>query len=224
MSLAGTIRRLLPILLLAAVGCRSGKRDLLEAELRTKERMLREAQSEVERTRLVNEALERDFLGRQQGIPVANSGLASPKDITLANGTGGVDRDNLPGDECLCLIIVPRDEDGHPVRVVGALSVAAWEILPGGVKVPLSEWNITADALRKTWKSGLLGSGYQVYLDWKKPPVTERLRVAVQLSLPDGHVFEADKDISIRPLPGAKLPPHPEKILPPGPPEAPPMP
>lgn len=198
---------------LAIAGCKAPRGDLVEAELRTKERMLRETQSELERTRLVNEALERDYMNRQDGRPRSdNSGFASPKDITLANGTGGLDEDRLPGDEALMLVVLPRDEDGQPVRAVGTLSVGVWEVMPGGQKVGLSQWEVSATDLRRTWKSGLLGSGYHVILPWKKFPSTEKLRVAVQLTLPDGRVYETDKDISIRPMPG-QLPP-PEKVMP----------
>ncbi len=207
------------IVLLAAAGCRNARSDLVEAELRTKERMLRETKDELDRARLINEALERDFIQRQQGqSPDANSALLSPKDIVLANGTGGVDDDRVPGDEALQVVVVPRDEDGHPVRAVGVLSIAAWEIVPGGVKVPLSTWEVNAHDLRRTWKSGLLGSGYHVVVPWKKLPTQNRLRVAVQLQLTDGRTYEADKDISIRPLKTPTLPPDKIPLIPdPGP-------
>jgi hypothetical protein len=206
--------RALPLLLAALSGCRS-RSDLVEAELRTKDRQLREAQAEVERTRMVNEAFERDFMQRQQGQPPGPA-LASPKDIVLSSGTGGVDRDGLPGDEAIEVVVTPRDEDGQPARAVGVLCVTAWEILPGGVKVPLSTWEINSTDLRRSWKAGLFGSGYHVVLPWKKIPTQQRLRVAAQLQLPDGRVYEADKDITIRLLPGAAAP-APETIMPIGP-------
>ena len=164
------LNKSLLILLLVLAGCRTPRRDLVEAELRTKDRLLRESQAEVERTRMVNDALERDFVQRQQGLPPRdNAGLASPKDITLGSGTGGVDSDKQPGADALLLVVVPRDEDGHPVRAVGVLSAAAWEILPGGVKVPLCTWEINATDLRRTWKSGLLGSGIEPVVHRKQP-------------------------------------------------------
>jgi hypothetical protein len=223
MRIAGVIRGLL-ILLLALAGCRS-RSDLVEAELRTKDRMLREAQVEVGRTRAVNEALEREFLQRQQGTCARPNNIvtAGLKDITLASGTGGVDNDNLPGHEALEVVVVPRDEDSHPVKAVGTLNIAAWEIMPGGVKVPLCTWEVSANDLRSTWKSGLIGSGYHVILNWNKLPTQDKLRVAAQLTLPDGRIFEADKDISIRPLPAVKAPP-PEKTMPVGPIQGPTLP
>ena len=199
--------------MLVAAGCRNSRGELVEAELRTKERMLRETREELERSRLINESLEKEFLRRQQGLTPSrdNSGLLSPKNIEIGSGTGGIDEDRLPGDEALMVVVVPRDEDGNPVRILGVLTVTAWEILPGGTKSPLNSWEINADSLRKTWRQGLLGSGYFVTLNWKKLPTQQRLRIAAQLTLPDGRTYEADKDIPIRPLkqtvpPGEKMP------------------
>jgi hypothetical protein len=195
-------------LLLALAGCRTPHRDLVEAELRTKERQLRETQAELERARMINQAFEQGMV-QQQGLapPIENSAFLSPKDITLANGTGGVN-DGQPGDYALEVVLVPRDEDGNPVRAVGVLTVNASEIWPGGVKTPLSTWEIGAEELRRTWKRGLIGSGYHIILKWKKPPTQQKLRVSATLVLPDGRAFEADKDISIRPMP-APVPPPP---------------
>jgi hypothetical protein len=206
-------------LALAAAGCRAPRSDLVEAELRTKERMLRETREELDRSRLINEALEQDYLRRQQGLPPGpnNPALLSPKDIVIGNGTGGVDDDLKPGDEALQVVVVPRDEDRNPVRALGTLNVAVWEITPTGVKIPLSTWEVNASDLRRTWKSGLIGSGYHVVLPWKKLPTQERLRIAAQLTLPDGRLFEADKDVPIRPLPQTLPPPMEKMPLIPGP-------
>ena len=208
------LARCLLCLLLATVGCRHSRSDLVEAELRTKDRLLRETREDLDRSRLINESFETEFLRRQQGVPSGTgNALLPPKDIVLTNGTGGVDNDGILGDEALQLVVVPRDEDGNAMRAVGVLDVNAWEILPGGLKVPLSSWEVNATDLRKTWKSGLIGSGYHVVLNWKKAPTQNRLRVAVLLKLPDGRVFEADKDISIRPVKQLG-PPPPEPIVP----------
>jgi len=213
MRIIATSRCLLCLLLLIS-GCRS-RSDLVEAELRTKDRMLREAQGELDRSRMINESLEREFLRTHQGLPPAeNSALLPPKDITLGSGTGGINYDRLGADENLEVVLVPRDEDGNPVRVVGALTISAWEILPGGVKVPLSSWDVSAADLRRTWKSGLLGSGYFVVLSWKKWPTQDRMRIAVQFALPDGRVYEADKDISIHPLKQKPIPDDKMPLLP----------
>jgi hypothetical protein len=69
------------------------------------------------------------------------------------------------------------------------------------MKKPLSSWEISAADLRRTWKTGLFSTGYFVVLPWKCPPSTEKMRVVAQFETADGHLYETDKDITIRLLP-----------------------
>lgn len=213
--------------LLAGFGCRSNSRtDLLEAELRTRERQLHELQSELARTRAVNQAFEHELRTVVPG-PISSLNpetalvLGPLQGIELGRGTGGVDEDNIPGDENLLLVVVPRDQDGSEVKATGSLSVTAFEVTPEGVKLPLSSWEIPAVSLRPTWKSGLFSTGFHVLLAWKTPPTTEQLRVVVQFRLTNGRVYETDKDIKIRPLLNIPRPtyvppqPGPELLVPP---------
>src|SRR5687767_1759116 len=92
-------------------GCRgSGRSDLVEAELRTRNRELREAREELERATLVNQALEGELHGLRHAQPVARGGAAQPvgvRDVAVGRGTGGVDEDRVPGDEALLVVVTP---------------------------------------------------------------------------------------------------------------------
>lgn len=184
------------------VGCRSGRSDLVEAELRTKDRQLRELQGELERSRVLNQAFEQHLLPSAPATPgsTASSG-ATPyvRVIELGAGTGGADEDRLPGDDVLILVVVPKDEDGHPVKAVGSLSVQTQEITPEGTKIPLHTWDVTPTQLRPLWTQGLFSSGFRVKLGLREPLRFEKLRVTVQLTLLDGRTLETDKDIRVRP-------------------------
>lgn len=204
---------------LTAVGCRqirdiggkNEKQDLLEAELRTREREILELRSENQNLKQLAEIYLR------QGPPVTISGPVLPggtvvtsgsgetaivKTLTLATGTGGRDDDGLPGDETLQVVISPKDADGTAVKVPGRAVVTAFDILPEGQKLPIGRWDVTPEQLRKTWKSGLFGSGYFLPLQWDLPPTSARVRVAVQFITNDGRSFEADRDVTVKPLPG----------------------
>src|SRR5262249_22189675 len=130
-------------LLTLAAGCRANRSSLVEAELRTREREIRELRSELDRAETFNSALQYDLTSRPTGclgVPVASSGVAvdAPqammggliKQITLGRGTGGVDDDGLPGDEGLQVVIVPQDIDGSAVKVPGNVVVLAYEVTP----------------------------------------------------------------------------------------------
>jgi hypothetical protein len=132
------------------------------------------------------------------------------QELVLGRGTGGYDTDRLPGDDALQVVVEPHDADGHSLKVPGTLHVAALEILPEGLKKPLSTWVVAADQLRRSWRSGLFSTGYYLVLPWPSWPATDKLRVVVQFELADGRLFEADKDITIRLPPAAyRKPPGP---------------
>jgi hypothetical protein len=202
--------------------------DLVEAELRTRETELRETHAELAHAEAQNEALIRELRAVRQGSawatsPEQASQIYTLKQVVLGRGTGGYDDDDCPGDEALQVVLEPRDLDGHTIKAPGTLHVEALETSPEGIKTPLSSWDLSPDQLRRTWRSGLLSTGYAVVLPWKSWPSSERVRVIARFTLIDGRVFEADKDVTIRLTPEARrksLPPaDPDGKPAPGPPE-----
>jgi hypothetical protein len=119
-------------------------------------------------------------------------------------------------------VVVPRDDDGSAVKVPARLVVFAAEVSPEGLKTPIGKWEVSPEQLRKTWRSGALSSGYFVPLQWDRLPRTSRVRVSVRLVTLDGREFEADKDVTVRPLPGAGAGQGGTPIPPPDLPELPP--
>jgi hypothetical protein len=120
---------------------------------------------------------------------------------------------------------VPKDEDGTPIKVPAKAIVQAYSVGRDGIKSPIGQWEVTPDQLRKTWRGGLLSTGYFVPLQWNCPPETERVRIAVRLVTLDGRPYEADKDVTVRPQfavapPPPVIPPpdlRPDELPPPGP-------
>jgi hypothetical protein len=193
--------------LFSAEGCRNC--DLVEAELRSREMELREVHADLSRAEAQNEALMRELASLRHGTaakisPELASQTYTLKQITLGRGTGGVDEDDCPGDEALQVVVEPRDGDGHTIKAPGAVHVEALEVTPEGLKLPLSSWDLTPEQVRHTWRNGFLSTGYFIVLPWKTWPSSEKLRVIVRFTLVDGRVFEADKDIMVRPTPVAR--------------------
>jgi hypothetical protein len=186
-------------LCLAATGCR--RSDLVEAELRTRERELRETRSGLFQSEAYNQALQSEIHDLRKGsklTPERASQIYTIREVVLGRQTGGYDDDNLPGDEALQVVLEPRDPDGQAIKAPGHLRVTALEVSSEGLKTPLSTWEIPPQELRRTWRNGLLSTGYYVVLPWKNWPTSSRVRVVAQFILADGRVFEADKDVTIR--------------------------
>ena len=122
--------------LLLTCGCRS-RSDLVEAELRTKENNLREAREELQREQVYNGALQRELV-TLRGNPMVKispeeaSQTCTLKSIALGRQTGGLNDDNLPGDEALQVAVEPRDGDGHATEVLTGHAVGVH--VAGGVE------------------------------------------------------------------------------------------
>lgn len=197
---------LFPFSLMLGPGCHSA--DRLERELRNKDREVDELRGELYKTEAFNHALERQLQDVHQAPCVPPGACAKPsdvgyltagvKEIVLGRQTGGYDDDRIPGDEALQVVVEPRDGDGSAIKAPGTLRITAFQITSQGLKQPLSAWELAPEDLRRTWKSGLLNTGYYVILPWKTWPSTEKLRIVAQLILIDGRIFEADKDVAIR--------------------------
>jgi hypothetical protein len=222
-SPARALCSLLPLLMVClAGGCRSS--ELLESELRAREQDVRELRAEVSRLECHNEALQREVAAHQQGSPILPPEVAAQtytlRRITLGRGTGGRDNDHHPGDEALEVVIEPRDDADHIIKSPGSVTVVALEVSPEGIKTPISSWNIPTEKLRSSWRTSLFGSAYDLVLPWQTPPSCEQVRVVARLQLPDGRLFEVDRDVKIHLMPeaGHRPPPAglplPDNVLP----------
>ncbi|MSQ97192.1 MAG: hypothetical protein EXR98_21935 [Gemmataceae bacterium] len=195
---------LIPLSFLAA-GCRN-KTDLVEAELRSRDRQYRESLEEQQRSEFRIMSLQREIEALRQGAKITPEQAAQTfglKRIVLGRATGGLDSDGLPGEEMLQVVVEPRDGEEHSIKAPGSLQIIALEITPQGIKTPLCQWDIPPEQVRQSWKQGLLSTGYTLTLPWKTFPVTEQVRVVVRFVTPDQRMYEADKDIKVRAVPGA---------------------
>jgi hypothetical protein len=201
----------------AVAGCHSC--DLVEAELRARDHDLRIVQAELERTEAYNQYLQRELHHVQQSVSAAPLPDGSPppppaidgriKAIVLGRQTGGFEDDGIPGDEALQVVLEPRDADNHTVKAPGSAVVHVFEILPEGVKKPLCNWQVSPDQLQRSWRSGLLLTGYCLVLPWKSWPTIPQLRVVVQFVAEDHRTFEAERDVTVRLTPSAYRKPPP---------------
>jgi hypothetical protein len=197
------------LLLLSAAGCRNN--DLVEGQLRTCERDLRETREALCRLESHNEALQRELItlhhGPGQVPPEYLAQVSTVRRIVLGRQTGGYNDDYGPADTSLQVVLEPRDGEDQRIKAPGSAHIEALEINQEGLKMPLSAWDLSLEQMRRSWREGLFGSGYYLVLPWKVPPHSTSLRVVVRFMLPDGRTFEADRDVTVH-LP-SRAEPHP---------------
>jgi hypothetical protein len=203
-------------LMATAAGCHSC--DRVESELRARETELREAKEELERSRAYANGLQAELHGLCGAPPpIVGEPPVTPypiRSLVLGRQTGGREDHAGSGDQLLQVVVEPHDAEDQAVKIPGSLVVQALEVTPDGSKRPLSTWEIPAEQLRRSWHAGLLSTGYVVVLPWQRCPTTEKLRVVAQFKLPDGRVFEADKDVPIHVPPLAQQPALPPEPIP----------
>ncbi len=190
-----------PVLLIVVGGCRSC--DRVQAELRARETDVRELREELDRCGVYNQTLQQEVQTLRGQLGVPSDGSVPPaaypvQRLVLGRQTGGRSNDICPGDDALQVQVEPHDPEGQAIKAPGQLVVNAMEITSEGIKRPLSTWVIPPEQMRRSWKAGLLTTGYVFNLPWKVWPSTEKLRITAQFQLADGRVFEADRDVTVR--------------------------
>lgn len=195
-------------LLVAVGGCRNCAK--VERELRGREGEVRELKDELDRCAIYNQTMEAELrsLRGELGLPPAGGPVGAYPVQTLALGrqTGGRSNDSCPGDDSLQVQIEPRDPDNQAIKAPGTALIQVQEVTKEGLKRPLSQWEIPPDQMRRSWKNGLLTTGYVLNLPWKVWPTTEKLHVSALFQLPDGRTFGADKDVTVRLTPANRRP------------------
>jgi hypothetical protein len=182
-----------------APACKPNKRyDLIEAELRTRERELADTRAQLEQAKNLNRAYVQQAQPPATPVSATAPAYIPVKELALARGTGGVDEDGITGDEGLMVVVAPKDEDGTAVKVPARVDIAAWEITPAGLKNPIGVWSLPPEKVRPSWRSGFISAGYFVAVPWQTYPSQDRVRIAVRLTTLDGRAFEADKDITVK--------------------------
>ena len=229
------MRPLIPIALLTcclgACGCASGRGNTsaLEAELRQQEDRIVRLQTELRHVSddLAATRREADSF-RAQATAVGQVALVAEQAEVLfrAEGlrintllTGGIDEDNVPGDEVLHLVLEPTDADGNTVKLPGEVMVEITDPAADGAARQVGAWTFPADQVRLAWQSGLFVTGFKFRLPWNVPPSHGRLIVHARLSTADGRRFDATETVQVKPpappAEGTPPAPLPETAAPP---------
>jgi len=171
----GTCAGLLCASLLMGIGCQSAsvrRSDELESRLREQQALIERLTASLDRVETDRNvvrreaAILRDELVRLQPstevVHAAHSLSRVDRVEILPLLSGGLDRDEIPGDELVSLLIAPRDSNGETHRVQGALSLWLRDIShpDGSHDVSSAEFSETESAA--LWHNGIVGRGFRV--------------------------------------------------------------
>jgi len=207
------LRRSASVLIVVALGvagCVSrGNVDLLEAQLRESERTQETLQSHLDRTdselemaRKEADALRKQIAddGRAPLLPEQADVLFRTTGIKFQSLlTGGLDRDALPGDDALAIMLAPHDGDGESVKLPGKIELELMDLTRPADQQEIASWSFSAEESRQHWHSGFLGAGYRFHLPWQQTPEANELVLHGRLTAPDGRQFDTSCVVKITP-------------------------
>ncbi|WP_166823783.1 hypothetical protein [Thalassoroseus pseudoceratinae] len=213
-------------LLLAFCGCASrGNVELLESELRQQEdryyalsHELQAVRSELEIAREEAELLRTRQVNHSGTalLPEQTRSLVRMSELGISKlFTGGLDRDDQPGDEAFAVLLNPLDDDGEVIKLPGQVDMVLLDFASNEDGEPIGRWSFSTEETREHWHAGL-SQGFLFRLPWQQRPAGSKLIVHARMTTPDGRDFLASHPFQITPPSGA-VPPGTQLALPPVP-------
>jgi hypothetical protein len=199
------------------VGCKH--QQTVEAELRYQNRRVRELEN-----KLCQKQAEVYTLQTMAGsCETSPDGLKDTPDtiyrreamskVGLGLTTGPRDLDHNGCDDAVQYSIVCYDYDGDVFKCPGSAQLELVAIGESGVPVTVSTWQIAPDRLRETWRSSIVGSGYQIVLPAPTLQDSKKWQAVVRFSTLDGRVFQSSKDFALSKPKGPPMKSAPPAVL-----------
>ncbi len=160
---------------IALTGCAAGDASALRGDLLRTQDELTRAQIALRDARADLTAAERsaDLLRDQLtggGAVVAEMPeqarlLGRVQQLTVSKLlTGGLDRDGVPGDELLAVVLAPADADGQPLKAPGSIALELVNLAAKKDERQIGAWSFDAAEAAEAWRSTVLGAGYRFRL------------------------------------------------------------
>ena len=186
-----------------------GSADLLHARIREQQSYIAETERQMaqSRTELHRIRREADNL-RAELARVGNGTLPVEHSETLVRVaklqihsllSGGVNKDERPGDDAFVAQLAPVDDDGEVVKLPGNIELTLIDPAMPEDEREIGQWSFTADECRGRWTRGFAGAGYQFTVPLSAPPEHDSLVLHAKLTTVDGRSFDASHILRVTP-------------------------
>ncbi|NQV28583.1 MAG: hypothetical protein HQ518_29885 [Rhodopirellula sp.] len=146
----------------------------MEARLRNEQNLVNRLSASLEQVKSDRDIAQReasilrDELGKLQPSPeivqAAHSTARIDRIEVVSLLSGGLDRDDVPGDEQISLLIAPKDSRGEIHRVQGELSVRLTENSFAAESEEVASVNFSQTESDDHWHNGIVGRGFRVII------------------------------------------------------------
>ncbi len=192
-------------------GCLSrGGTDLLQARIRDQqahladaERQVVTAQAELQKSRREADGLRTELAKRGSSGTLAEQTEALVRVAKLQIHSllsGGINKDEHPGDDAFVAQLAPVDADGEVVKLPGQVELTLLDPAVAEGQREVGHWNFTADECRQHWTRGLTGAGYQFTVPLAASPTHDSLVLHAKLTTTDGRSFDASQIVRVSPM------------------------
>lgn len=194
---------------LAISGCASrGNLEVLESALRQQEDQLAALQRELTATRGELEVSQNEISRLRTQLAQNGQQAHSPEHLEnefKAVGlrfnsylTSGLDRDGIPGDEMLSVLLYPHDEQGGLVKLIGTVELKAVDLSAPKGQHEIGSWTFTPSQTKDAWHSGFLAAGFLFEQPWQQPPQGADVTLHARFKTIDGRQFEAVQPLRVK--------------------------
>ncbi len=189
-------------------GCLArGNSDLLQARLREQqehtvevERRMEAAQADLQRARRESEQLRAELAKSGKRVVAAEytESLVRASKLQINSlVSGGLNRDDRPGDDAVVAYISLVDDDGESIKLPGTVELTLLDPSLPEPSRQIGQWRFSADECRSKWTRGFAGSGFQFTVPLEEPVVHEQLVLNAKLTTADNRVFDASQIIRV---------------------------
>lgn len=199
-----------------------GNADLLQARLREQqehmvevERQKDAALAELKRSKRETEQLraELDRSGKRIVAAEYTESLVRASKLQINSlMTGGLNRDNVPGDDSLVAYLSLVDDDGEVIKLPGAVELTLLDPSLPEASRQVGLWRFSAEECRRKWTRGFTGAGYQFTVSIQEPVQHDQLVLHAKLTTADNRIFDANQLVRFTLAGGTETPrriPHP---------------
>lgn len=197
---------------LCSIGCQSAadrRADGLEVRLREQQTSIDRLSASLEKIQTDRDvarreaSILRDELGKLQPSPdiiqAAHSTALIDRIEVVPLLSGGLDRNDIPGDELVSLLIAPKDSSGEIHRVPGKLSIRLTDVSrPAGSEELLTE-NFSDTEAEDLWHNGIVGRGFRVLIPLPASLTTRNLTAHVRFRTVAGAQFDTLHQLQVAP-------------------------
>ena len=193
-------------------GCQSAsvqRVERLEARLRDKQARIDELAASLEKVEADRNVARReasvlrDELGKLQPslevIQAAHSTSRIDRIEVLPLLSGGLDRDDIPGDELISLLIAPQDSTGEIHRIPGRISVRLTDVSHPSGNEEVASATFSELGTEALWHSGIVGRGFRVLIPLPADLEARNLTAHVRFKTNAGDQFDTLHQLQISP-------------------------